>query len=75
MNQYKSTIIDDAPDLAEAIGEHLTPQAVAAIASYLSMVDLDAPSVQIEVEWLRDLLITTIGGDEAFDRLAREIGR
>jgi hypothetical protein len=75
MNEYKSSIIDDAPDLAEAIGEHFTPQAVAAIASYLSMVDLDDPGVQVEVEWLRDLLIATIGGDEAFDRLAREIGR
>ena len=39
------------------------------------MVDLDDPGVQVEVEWLRDLLIATIGGDEAFDRLAREIGR
>lgn len=61
-------------DLTETLREYLSPQAVAMVAAYLRPVDsLDTRAVR-EVRWFRELLIETVGGEDAFNRLAEEAG-
>ena len=63
-------------DTLEALKDHLSPEAVAAIAAYLVARPTEAPnaSVNKELNWFTDQLVELVGGDEAFNRLCEELG-
>ena len=65
---------NDESGLFDAIREHVSPHAVAAIVSYLQPVSTRNPAVNKEVEWFSEQLVELLGGYEQQTRLAEELG-
>ena len=65
-------------ELFEAIKDHMSPEALAAMASYLdtasTTVGTNNPDVNNQVEWFARKLRELLGGDEQHSRLCKEIG-
>jgi hypothetical protein len=60
--------------LIDALRENLSPEAVAAIASWLQPATVADASVNQEIGWFRGVLIDALGGYEQQNRLAEELG-
>jgi hypothetical protein len=60
--------------LRDALRENLSPQAVAAIAGYLQPAYTRDESVNRQLAWFQDFLVEVLGGDEALNRIADELG-
>ena len=60
--------------LRDALRQNLSPQAVAAIAAYLQPAHTKDESVNRQLAWFQDLLVEALGGDEALNRIADELG-
>ncbi len=60
--------------LADAVRDNLSPRAVATIVSYLRTVRTDDADVDDEVRWFAEQLTEMLGGGEAQNRLAEEVG-
>ena len=78
-NKTRVTIPDNPRDdetLFEALKDNLSPEAVAAIVTYLVARPTAAPnaSVNRELNWFTDRLVELVGGDEAFNRLCEKLG-
>ena len=66
---------DDKPDvLRDAIRDNLSPQATATIVAYLQSASTNNPDVDAQVAWFAEQLVEALGGDEAQDLLADEVG-
>lgn len=67
---------DPTPEevLRDALRANLSPAAVAAIAAYLQPAHTKDASVNRQLAWFQDLLVEALGGDEAFNRIADEVG-
>jgi len=63
----------DEGDLAAALKDNLSPQAVAAIAAYLTAARVKNRQVQRQIEWFAGMLVDMLGVDE-FNRLIDEVG-
>ena len=63
----------DEGDLAAALKDNLSPQAVAAIAAYLTAARVKNRQVQRQIEWFAGMLVDMLGVDE-FNRLVDEVG-
>ena len=63
-----------SPSLADALRDNLSPEAVAAIASWLQPARVSDTSVDQEIGWFRGLLVDALGGYEQQSRLAEELG-
>ena len=63
----------DEGDLAEALKDNLSPQAVAAIAAFLTAARVKNRQVQRQIEWFAGMLVDMLGVDE-FNRLIEEVG-
>ena len=57
--------------LRDVLKDHLSPEAVAAIAAHLGPAEGKRAKVAREVAWFRELLIETLGVDE-FNRMCDE---
>lgn len=68
----------DEADLFEAIKDNLSPEALAAIASYIdtanSTVGTNNPAVDDQVGWFAHQLRELVGGDDQYNRLCEELG-
>jgi len=60
--------------LADAIRDNLSPKAVATVVSYLRTVRTDDADVDDEVRWFAEQFTEMLGGGEAQNRLAEEVG-
>ena len=60
--------------LLAALRDHLSPGAVALLASCLGVARANDPNVEREVFWLRDTLIENLLGGEEYCRLLDELG-
>ena len=60
--------------LADAIRDNLSPKAVATVVSYLRTVRTDDADVDDEGRWFAEYLTELVGGGEAQNRLAEEVG-
>jgi hypothetical protein len=60
--------------LFDALRENLSPQAVAAMATYLMAGKTACPEVSRELAWFTNRLVEMLGGAEALDRTAKEAG-
>ena len=58
----------------EVLRDNLSPEAVAAIISYLQPVNTKDSAVNKEVEWFSGQLVQLLGGYEQHTRLANELG-
>jgi len=63
----------DEGDLTAALKDNLSPQAVAAIAAYLTAARVKNRRVQRQIEWFAGMLVDMLGVDE-FNRLIDEVG-
>ncbi len=63
----------DEGNLAAALKDNLSPQAVAAIAAYLTAARVKNRQVQRQIEWFAGMLVDMLGVDE-FNRLVDEVG-
>lgn len=63
----------DEGDLAAGLKDNLSPQAVAAIAAYLTAARVKNRQVQRQIEWFAGMLVDMLGVDE-FNRLIEEVG-
>jgi len=63
----------DEGDLAAALKDNLSPEAVAAIAAYLTAARVKNRQVQRQIEWFAGMLVDMLGVDE-FNRLIEEVG-
>ena len=65
-------------DMFEAIKDNFSPEALAAMASYLdtatSTVGTNNPTVNNQVAWFAHQLRDLVGGDEQYNRLCEELG-
>lgn len=64
---------DDRPNLFEVIREHLSPQAVAGIAAHLRAASTKEASVNREMMWFTEQLVSLLGASQ-YNRLIEEIG-
>jgi len=64
----------DEGDICAALKDNLSPQAVATIAVCLQPAKTNNPAVDREVRWFADQLVVLVGGPEAQNRLAEEVG-
>ena len=64
---------NDVGDLVAALRNHLSPHAVALVASCLGVARANDRNVEREVAWFRDQLVALLGGEE-FCRLQNELG-
>ena len=73
----KRVTVPDDPDpkemLIDAIQDNLSPQAVVAIAAYLTAARVKNRQVQRQIEWFAGMLVDMLGVDE-FNRLIEEVG-
>jgi len=60
--------------LADALKECLSPEAVAVIASYLQPARSDDDEIDRQIRWFADVLVETVGGDDAMNRLVDQLG-
>ena len=58
----------------EVLRDNLSPEAVAAIVSYLQPVSTKNATVNKEIEWFSEQLVELLGGYEQQTRLANELG-
>ena len=65
---------DEQEMLRDWFSDNLTPQAVATIVSFLQPVRTDDQDVDEEVRWFAEQLTEMLGGGEAQNRLAEEVG-
>ena len=63
----------DEGDLAAALKDNLSPEAVAAIAAFLTAARVKNRQVQRQIEWFAGMLVDMLGVDE-FNRLIDEVG-
>lgn len=60
--------------LVDALRESLSPEAVAAIASWLQPASTNDENVDREVRWFAEQLAQALGGWDQQNRLAEELG-
>ena len=60
--------------LTDAVRDNLSPQAIATIVAFLQPVRTDDQDVDEEVRWFAEQLVEALGGYEAQNRLAEEVG-
>lgn len=60
--------------LIDALRENLSPEAVAAIASWLQPASASDETVDREVRWFTEQLAQALGGWDQQSRLAKELG-
>jgi hypothetical protein len=60
--------------LIDALRENLSPEAVAAIASWLQPASTNDQNVDREIRWFAEQLAQTLGGWDQQSRLAEELG-
>ena len=60
--------------MRDAIRDAMSPEAVAAAASFLLAGRCDDEETNIEVQWFANELIELLGGPEEQNRICREIG-
>ncbi len=60
--------------LADALRETLSPQAIAGIVAYLQPARTNDPDVNRQIDWFRQKLVETVGGENELNRLCDEIG-
>lgn len=63
-----------AASMIEALRENLTPEAVAAIASWLQPARTNDENVNRELQWFAEQLVQALGGWDQQNRLAEELG-
>ena len=61
-------------ELQEAIKDHFTPEAVAAIAAYLEPACCGDETVDRQIRWFVDQLVELLGGEEFFRQTCEELG-
>ena len=70
--------VPDDPDpedmLIDGIQANLSPQTVAAIASFLQTGRTKNDDVNRQIQWFADMLTEMVGGGEEHNRLCEEIG-
>ena len=60
--------------LVSALRENLSPEAVAAIASWLQPASTNDPKVNREIRWFSEQLAQALGGWDQQSRLAEDLG-
>jgi len=60
--------------LADAVRDNLSPKAVATVVSYLRTASTNDADVDAQVAWFAEQLVEALGGYEAQNRLAEEVG-
>ena len=60
--------------LADAVRDNLSPKAVATIVAYLQSASTNDADVDAQVAWFAEQLVEALGGYEAQNRLAEEVG-
>ena len=60
--------------MRDVLKDNLSPEAVAAIVSYLQPVSTKSGTVNKEIEWLSGQLVELLGGYDQQARLAEELG-
>lgn len=65
---------NDEAGMLDAIREQISPEAVAAIVSYLQPVATRNAAVNKEIEWFSGQLVELLGGYDQQTRLANELG-
>jgi len=74
-NGRKVTVPEnDEQDLFDAVGEQLSPHAVATIVAFLQPARTNNPDVDRQVHWFAEQLVELLGGNEQQSRLAEELG-
>ncbi len=71
-DKTQSVKIDEA--LIDAMRENLSPEAVAAIASWLQPAETNDDSVNREIRWFTEQLAYALGGWQQQSELAEELG-
>jgi len=70
----RSSATAGSADLADALRENLSPEAVAAIASWLQPASTNDPKVNREIRWFSEQLAQALGGWDQQSRLAEDLG-
>jgi len=60
--------------LVDAMRDNLSPKAVATIVAFLQPVQTNDHDVDEQVRWFAERLVEALGGYEAQNRLAEEVG-
>lgn len=60
--------------LRDVLKDNLSPEAVAAVVSYLQPVSTRSSAVNKEIEWFAEQLVELLGGHQQHSRLANELG-
>lgn len=71
---YDAGRADASASLVDALRENLSPEAVAAIASWLQPARTNDENVDREVRWFAEQLAQSLGGWDQQSRLAEELG-
>ncbi len=71
---YDAGRADASASLVDALRESLSPEAVAAIASWLQPARTNDENVDREIRWLAEQLAQALGGWDQQNRLAEELG-
>jgi hypothetical protein len=71
---YDAGRADASASLIDALRENLSPEAVAAIASWLQPARTNDQNVDREVRWFAEQLAQALGGWDQQNRLAEELG-
>jgi len=71
---YDAGRADASPALVDALRDNLSPEAVAAIASWLQPARTNDENVDREVRWFGEQLAQALGGWDQQSRLAEELG-
>ena len=74
MKPSKPTTHNDVDQLLAAIRDHLSPSAVALLASCIGIARANDPDAERQVFWLRDRLIEDLLGGAEYSRLLDELG-
>ena len=66
---------DPAADvLADALHDNLSPHAIAGIVAYLQPARTNDPDADRQIDWFRQKLVETVGGENELNRLCDEVG-
>lgn len=74
MATTENTHADASDSLIDALRENLSPEAVAAIASWLQPACTNDENVNREVHWFAEQLAQALGGWDEQSRLAEALG-
>lgn len=73
--EHRLTYAGTAPEvLRDVLKDNLSPEAVAAVVSYLQPVSTRSSAVNKEIEWFSGQLVELLGGHQQQTRLANELG-